>query len=663
MPRTMSARQRGKKMLFLILLLPVLGLVVWGFLSLSGADQKRLAAGYHGETLVKSSTLRRNNIYDRHFDTLALSFRLSSLYARPLEINDPEGTAVELARLLDLDSQVLLDSFRSERSFVWLSRQTRQEVADEVLGLGLPGIYVMPGSHRYYPHRDGAAHAVGFVKDEQGLAGIELSYDNILRGGVSDIRLAAAGVPDRVTAGGGVHLVSTLDIALQRELEHRLARVLRSVDGAAAAGLVMEVATGAVLAMASLPAYDPNRFWAAGAEERLNRAVIQVHIGALRELFQRAAGEDDRVRPATSLAGGAGTATREGLWYRLAPDVYASAFLGGNSRTGSFWSEEFLRQVGLCQDSDLDLLEGRSMGQIMQAEDIEGEGCRQLLQDNRAAVNGVSLLASFSRLVNAGSPVKPHVIKGFWDGEEFWPRQSAVAVETAPAATGTWALKELLNQTGSSGQVATYESLVAEVGPLALQTAELAAMNAESPPGSGGVQENQPAETAAELSDRPKRYQAVMLGLAPREKPVLAALIFVERAGLDLELPSPLAGVIRDLDQWSNRLNQSAPLPASATILAREEALYHKWLEKQETGELQMHATARRAPEKMPDVVGLSLRKALQVLHSSGLRFQVKGSGRVVYQEPPPGASLRGVDEGVIELRVPGGEMVAAGSN
>ncbi|WP_162014299.1 PASTA domain-containing protein [Desulfurivibrio alkaliphilus] len=659
----MSAKQRGRKMLFFTLLPLLFGLTLWGVFSLSEADEARLAPGYQKGTLVESSSLRRNNIYDRNFETLAVSFRLSSLYARPLEVNDPETTAAEVARLLDLDRQHLLDSLRSERSFVWLSRQVKKEVADEVLGRGLPGIYAMPSSHRYYPHHDGAAHVVGFVKDEQGLAGIELSYDNILRGGISDIRLAAAGVPDRVTAGGGVHLVSTLDLALQRELEQRMQRVLRTADGSAAAALIMNVNTGEVLAMASLPGYDPNRFWAAGSEQRLNRAVMpQVHLGALGELFQRAAGETGGLAPAYHTNDGELPAGGEAWWYPLAPDVYASSGFGGSGRATGALAEDFLQLMGLCQASNLDLLEGRSLGPIMQVEELAADECRQLLMDRRAVVNGVSLLAAFSRLVNQGQPVEPHLIRGFWDGADFWPRQSAITAAAMPAGFNRQMLQELATTAGNQGQVAIYESLVVEARSSAEKLEIAMADNASLLSGQGLEHQEQAGAAAVERAAAPQRYQAVMLGMAPIEKPELAALVFVDRARLDLALPSPLAGVVRDLDQWVGRLEQAASPPAPAAILARKEALYHDWLGKQEAGDLQVHAATRRAPERMPDVTGLSLRKALQVLQPSGLRFQVRGSGRVVKQEPPPGTPLREVDEGVLELRVPGGEMMAAGS-
>ena len=660
MLKTMTAKLRGQKIFFLILL-PVVILGLLGLFALSGAGEVRTGAAYSGGFSENNAGQRRNNIYDRNFDTLALSFRLNSLYARPLEIADPEGTAAELARLLDLDREDLLDSLRSQRSFVWLDRQVEKEKAQEVLAAEIQGVYDMPRSHRYYPNHDEASHAIGFVKDGQGLAGLELSYENILRGGVSDARLVAAGVPERAAADGGVHLISTLDLSIQRELEQRLARVLRTVDGSFASALVMDVSSGAVVAMASLPSYDPNNFWAAGAEERVNRAVVpRVRPGALRDMFSRAAAIDARDWAAFDLLPGERERAGQGWWQPLEPDVYAPAgqkLAGGGS--AKMLSREFLNQVGLCQVSDMDLLEGHTREEIMPLKGGREGDCRQLFQDNRVAVSGVSLLAAFSRLVNSGRPVDPHLIRGFWDGEQFWPRQTVEDGRALPVDTGRAVLEDLLRMVDPRGAVATYESLVAQSRPRDHFSPAPARYNGKSGEG-GSLAEQQDAGAAGETA-RP-RYQAVLLGMAPVDDPALAALVFVDGARLDLDLPSPLSGVVRNLDIWSvNLLPRSPEPPEPGTIAAREESLYRQWQGMREEGELQVRIATSPAPGTMPDVTGFSLRKALQVLQSSGLRLQVRGSGRVVSQQPEPGASLRGVDEGVIELRVPADQMAAVG--
>lgn len=690
MRRAFVQRQYLKKIFFGGLLISLLGFASWGFMTTFDSWPVEQEGWFSADTMPGKSGIRRSNIHDRNFDILALSLQLNSLYARPLEIVDPEGTAVELARLLNLDREQLLESFRRERGVVWLTRQAGKEVVDMVLAGNLPGIHVMPRFHRYYPQQTGAAHVVGFVRDEQGLAGIELAYDDILRGGISDIRLAAAGVPERVVAASGVHVVSTLDLTLQQELEQRLARAMRAVDGDSAAAVIMDISRGEVVAMASLPTYDPNRFWMVGTDERLNRAVVtQVHLGALRALFSRAVAHKQGTAAIIPLAG-AVDSKRD--WYEWEPGIYASANLAGIPRTKTKSAETFLRQIELCAAGALDLLEIRSLNRALTATGgYKDEGATQRAAALRT-VSGISLLTAFSRLFNGGEVVEPHLIKGFWDGEQFWRHKPRATEGIFPDAAGQALRQELIAMAGDSKTVVTFESLVtwgagpghlffdeqtktADLGDLAVVAGPL--VNEESEPGlitqtrqesaelaslalPGGTENRQDANLEVE---EPRRYQAVMLGMAPARHPTLVALVFIDRARIDLTLPSPLPGIVRDLDRWSATLRHPIIPPLPGIITVREDTLYRQWLSTREKEGLQTQVVGNRSPDYMPDVLGLSLRKALQGLQTSGLRIQVQGSGRVVAQHPAPGVALEGISEGIIELRRDSDNLMVVGNS
>ncbi|MFH7321565.1 PASTA domain-containing protein [Desulfurivibrio sp. D14AmB] len=602
MRRPAAHRQRVQKVLMALLLMPLAGLVLWLlFFPVAGPEQGAEVAA--GRASVEGATPLRGNIYDRNFEPLALSFRLSSLYARPLEITNPEETATALARILNLDQVELLESFRSERGFVWLARQVEKEVVDQVLEGNFSGVHLMPRSYRHYPHGAEAAHVVGFVKDEQGLAGIELAYDNMLRGGVTDAWLAAAGVGERGGEGGKAHLVSTLDLGLQRTLEQRLQRAMRVVAGRSAAALLMDVNSGAILAMASLPGYDPNRFWSYSTEERTNLAVIpHLQVGELWEIFRLAASLDQ-----------------------------------GRAGVQAVVDEELLSRLGLCGPTELDLLEGGRGGEL-DAIDLlglpggQGAKCRYLTAEGRRArVSGVSLLAAVSRLVNGGQPVYPHLVMGVWDWAQLRPlsREGEGVGFPPPAGGDLLAGLAGLEQVVAGETVITIESLVvAEPEGLAIDP------------------------------EQPRSYQATLLGLAPARQPSLALLMFIDQARIDPAMPSPLAGMARELPAWSKTLPRVGAPPPAATAAQREAALYRRWLAGQEAADFAETATGSPTAERMPNVMGLSMRKALQSLQVSGLRFRVHGSGWVVAQHPAPGTLLKGGEEGIIELRA--GDLGAA---
>ncbi|MEW6500150.1 MAG: hypothetical protein AB1456_01555, partial [Thermodesulfobacteriota bacterium] len=268
-PVEAQRRRRLLAGLAVLLLIPAVTFGVMRFVFFSGPEgdddsQLNLAGG-------------RKNIYDRNFNELAVSFRLASIYARPLELDEPEKAAKLLAKNLGVNEAELLASLKAERSFVWVGRQIPQEQADKIAEANLKGVHVLQRSYRYYPQHEAAGHVVGFVKDEQGLAGLESYYDNILRGsGVYDPLLPKNTLPPAIASGkAAAHVVTTIDLRLQRELEGRLQHLLAETKAQSGAALVLLPASGEILALASAPVYDPNRFWAFTGDERKNRTTVE----------------------------------------------------------------------------------------------------------------------------------------------------------------------------------------------------------------------------------------------------------------------------------------------------------------------------------------------------------------------------------------------------
>ncbi|MDZ7641852.1 MAG: hypothetical protein U5J62_07510 [Desulfurivibrio sp.] len=354
--KTALRQRRGKKILLTMLLLPATILVGWLLLATAASESATDAA----RNLVESSVHRRGNIYDRHFEPLAVSFRLGSIYARPLEIDHPEATAATLAAILPVSQKELLNSLRAERSFIWLARRADEETMERVAARNLAGVHIMPRSHRFYPQQRLAAHAVGFVREDQGLAGLELAHDDLLQNGRA-----------------GRHLLSTLDLSIQRALQERLERARRTVDGRLAGGLVMDVESGAVAAMVSLPAYDPNNFWAHDSHQRVNQLVVpRLRLAVLEKLLPELA----TARP------------------------------------------ELARQLGLCQPPERGLPAAQQAmaldlaaphGGLSKPAEVD---CQRLLADPEARFSGLTLVTAFSRLAGGGAAVEPHLDGQSWDG-------------------------------------------------------------------------------------------------------------------------------------------------------------------------------------------------------------------------------------------------------
>ncbi|MCY4547363.1 MAG: penicillin-binding protein 2 [Defluviicoccus sp.] len=205
-------------------------------------------------------TAAKTEITDRHGVVLAVNLGTAALYANTAWITDADATASALAGVLpDLDVARIAERLRVPERYLSLRRHLTPSEQYEILRMGIPGLVLEPDQRRVYPMGNLAAHVVGFSDpDGKGLAGVERQFDSELR------------------AGSGA-LVLSLDIRIQHVLRHELLAAMTEHRAAGAAGLVLDATNGEVLAMVSLPDFDPNRARSAGAEQRFNRAALGIY--------------------------------------------------------------------------------------------------------------------------------------------------------------------------------------------------------------------------------------------------------------------------------------------------------------------------------------------------------------------------------------------------
>ncbi len=202
----------------------------------------------------------RADIVDRNGVVLATSLATVSLYARPALVPDAEAAVARLATVLpDLDAARTLRLLRSNRRFVWIKRKLSPRAHRAVLELGIPGLDFRREYRRVYPQGALAGHVLGYVDvDNRGLAGIERHFDDRLRDRQDPVQVS-------------------LDLRVQHALRHELGRGMATFSAHAAVGLVLDVRNGEILALVSLPDFDPNRPGAAPAGARFNRATLGVY--------------------------------------------------------------------------------------------------------------------------------------------------------------------------------------------------------------------------------------------------------------------------------------------------------------------------------------------------------------------------------------------------
>ncbi len=209
---------------------------------------------------------QRGKIFDRNGDLLAMTVESESLFAVPGQVEEPLWVAQQFGTLLGVDPDVLYDRLTSDKDFVYIKRQVDADVADELLALDVRGVYSRPEPTRAYPAGDVASHVVGFVDiDGVGQEGLEIIYEDGLRGipgselyeRDKDNVPIPQGLSEIVPAVPGVDLNTTIDLPLQYQAQQACLEMVETADAEGCWIVVLEVETGAVLAMTGAPAFDP----------------------------------------------------------------------------------------------------------------------------------------------------------------------------------------------------------------------------------------------------------------------------------------------------------------------------------------------------------------------------------------------------------------------
>lgn len=211
------------------------------------------------------NTAARPDIVDRNGQVLATDIKTASLFAEPRRIVDADEAIELLSTVLpDIDYEDTYRKFKSGAGFVWLKRQLTPGQQADIMQLGIPGVGFRTEKRRFYPGGPTASHIVGLVNvDNQGIAGLEKYIDDQ---GLAVLR--ANGLADEA-ALAPVKL--SVDLRVQHIVRDELEQAMERYSAIAAGAVVLNAKTGEVVAMASLPDYDPNNPFNAHEKDRLNR--------------------------------------------------------------------------------------------------------------------------------------------------------------------------------------------------------------------------------------------------------------------------------------------------------------------------------------------------------------------------------------------------------
>ncbi len=234
------------------------GKLVWlGFQEESALASHRLAD--------RSTSAIRPNLVDRNGNVLAMDIKMASLFAEPRRIVDADEAVEMLSTVLpDLDYKKIHKWLSSDAAFKWIKRELTPKQQGQILALGIPGIGFRSENRRFYPGGPTASHILGLVNiDNQGIAGIEKYLDD---NGLADLHNAGFAIQRHLEP-----VKLSLDLRVQHAVRDELSRAMKKFRAIAAAAVVLDVHTGEIRGMASLPDYNPNNPVDANKPDRLNR--------------------------------------------------------------------------------------------------------------------------------------------------------------------------------------------------------------------------------------------------------------------------------------------------------------------------------------------------------------------------------------------------------
>ncbi len=213
----------------------------------------------------------RGNIYDVEGKLLAGNITTTSLVVIPNQITDKEDTALKLSKILNTDYQDMYAHITKKTSIERIHPEGRRlsyEIADKINALKLDGVYLVKEAKRYYPYETWLSHTLGYVGiDNQGLGGLELTYNKYLTGSNGAIKyysdakgktLSLAQVYEKPQ--DGMNMTLTINFDIQKSLERELDNAVSMYNPDHALGIVMDPNSGEILAISSRPDFDSNNY-------------------------------------------------------------------------------------------------------------------------------------------------------------------------------------------------------------------------------------------------------------------------------------------------------------------------------------------------------------------------------------------------------------------
>jgi len=614
------------------------------------------------------TTPQRGELLDRQGRQLARSVDTISLFMDPgdLDAGQVECTAQELSKALGWSyselAQQLSNAQSAEKRFLWIVRRLDLDRGNQILSLNLPGIHSVFEPKRFYPNGSLASHVLGYVGiDGEGLGGLERSYNSKIKGEPGELFLerdatGRAYESYEIPAKAGQTVLLTIDQTIQYHAERALQDAVQRSHAKSGTAIVLDPRTGEILALANAPTFDPNKVSDSSAEARSNWALQNIYepgstfkIVAYSAAIDRGlAKPDDHIDCQMGAITVAGRVVHDHKPFgvlTLAEALAKSSNVGAiklGIRVGDESMYDYITRYGFGSRTGIELM-GETPGILRKVDHWQPSSIGSIAMGQEVGVTPLQMVAAFGSVANNGVRIAPHLVREVRNanGSVVYTAQAeqhrVIKAETAIALRG------MLEGVTLHG------------------TAKKAQMDGYSAAGKTG--------TAQKIDPRTKGYSSTkfvgsFVGFAPVSNPQVAIIVVIDEPtgayhGGDVAAPVfreiaeqilPALGVEPDIETTAVPeliARADKQLPSDSKLRDEQHRVESERKATLPTvvsdggrdGELVYAVTTNKAIV-MPDLHGRSVRDVARTCAQLGLQIEARGEGRVLKQNPAPGAEV-----------------------
>ncbi len=583
----------------------------------------------------------RGNIYDTNNTPLTRNIIHYSVGVHPSKIKNKFEFANLISKSTEREADYYLKKLNSKADFVYLERNLRTNKVQALLGQRIAGLVLDRKFRRSYPHTHLASQLIGFTDvDDKGLIGIEKEFNSYLSGlngwvvkqvngeGRSQVKTSFPIKPPV----DGANIQLTINLEYQSILQEELARQMDYAKAKGAMGILMNPQTGAILAMASLPDFNPNQPDASPQENQKNRLITdQFEPGSTFKvvtataavatetvsLFDEFYCEDGQFTVAGKII-----TDHEKFGLLTFPQIIAHSSNVGTIKIAQKLGEKplykYSRDYGFGTSTGI-RFPGEVQGVLRKTKDWSDMSLAEVSIGYEVAITALQLASAYSAIANGGVLLKPRLVK------QILSQEGKIVYTENPEVIRRVASKEIMS---------TITDILVQV--VNSGTGTKADIQGWSVAGKTGT-----AHKFIDGEYSKNKYISNFAGFFPAENPQVVCVIVLDEPRYGLHWGGYGAApvfkrVVQRIINMDDSIQYQKPKIDAQTLLFADGSLKNKT-------SLPPLSTVTPYPKYtdgytvVPDVRGMSIRKAKQILLSSKMRVSFKGSGTVVWQSPKPG--------------------------